>query len=348
MGEVYVYYTPASIGDGSYSDLICYGLHKSAIEKNFFPIDVCPLTWEEAEDYVKELIDKISSINNQKNLYIFADTNYKDLLSDLKDKDLGSLSFLILDTKECQEEYLNSIYISYYGAAYLSGLATKKIHQNWIDIGLEAENNFQLLCILANNASPVILGGLDGFAEAYGVSSEEEKKAAVCPPRVYFNDEDFAELYGRDFSVMAIYDTQKEDSMYDNAAYLYNVLNYINQQNPFEFYFPLCGSSIQGILRYSREHENLYTMGADVDYSAYSSQVAFSMVKHIDTVIMKSIDYWFNGKLPHHQELGLKDNATEFIVSGRENWTEMLGDIIQNKAVAIEKEQAYEAAKTNN
>lgn len=71
------------------------------------------------------------------------------------------------------------------------------------------------------------------------------------------------------------------------------------------FIFPLSGGSNNGIFRYSRE--NMFTLqliaGMDVDCSAYSTRVPFSLVVHVDEIVSSLIMQWYSlGSLPRHTD----------------------------------------------
>ena len=71
-----------------------------------------------------------------------------------------------------------------------------------------------------------------------------------------------------------------------------------------------------GLLRYNREEPDIFwTIGMDADRQAYSSDVPFSVVKHIDRAIEKCASQWRMETLPQHQNFGLAEGYTEVIVA---------------------------------
>ena len=130
------------------------------------------------------------------------------------------------------------------------------------------------------------------------------------------------------------------------AAYVLSVILQ-SSENPYDFYYPLCGTSIQGLLRYSLENHDypFLTAGVNSEVSAYSDYVVFSAIKHIDKVVKLCISQWFNEKtIPHFQEFGLKDGYTEVVVDGfLAKYITVLKDAVEDaKEIAIMKEREYE------
>lgn len=65
----------------------------------------------------------------------------------------------------------------------------------------------------------------------------------------------------------------------------------------------------------------------DADRQAYSSDVPFSVVKHIDRVIEKCVSQWRMETLPQHQNFGLAEGYTEVIVA--DTFETILGKTLQ-------------------
>lgn len=79
----------------------------------------------------------------------------------------------------------------------------------------------------------------------------------------------------------------------------------------------------------------------DTDRQAYSMDVPFSVVTHIDLVIENCVSKWYNSALPQHQSFGLSENYTEIILSDfyEDKLEEKLKEVHQS---AIEKELEHE------
>ena len=337
VANVCVFYTPGSLGDGAYSDTLCLGVHKTALEKNLSVMDICPTDWKDAEETVNMLLKTVGAGNKDKTLYVFADALYSSYLLPLKDKTLVSETFLLLDSKESAEQKLNTVFMSFYGTSYLAGLAAKSL--------LSQKDSPRVLSVLANDSSAVILDSMNGFASGYGVNLQDIK---ICDgfPSEQVSPEDFDEISEGGFCAIRFSASEDFFAGYKSAGFLYNAASVIQASFPFDFYFPLCGSSVQGLLRYNREkgEKSFYTAGVDIDYSPYSKQVPFSVVKHIDSVASDCIKKWLNDKLPHHQELGLGDGVMELVVS--QEFASLAEVVSGAKNTAVEKEGAYEKAKS--
>ncbi len=336
VASVCVFYTPGSLGDGAYSDTLCYGVHKIALEKNLSVMDVCPAHWQDAEETVGMLLKTVGQVTGLKTLYIFADALYGSYLSPLLDKKLNNETFLLLDSRERSEQNLNSVFISFYGTSYLAGLAAKEL--------LSAKQSPRVLSVLANDSSEVLLDSLKGFALGYGV---EENAITIrnAFPAEGIGPDYFSEVSTGAFCAVRLSDSQGYYAGYKNAGFIYNAASVIQAAFPFDFYFPLCGSSIQGLLRYNREKgdKSFYTAGIDIDYSPYAKQVPFSIVKHIDKVAGDCIIKWLDGKLPHHQELRMGKDVMELVVSP--DYAFLNKTVKAAEADAAKKEEAYENAK---
>lgn len=109
------------------------------------------------------------------------------------------------------------------------------------------------------------------------------------------------------------------------------------------FIFPLAGGSNLGVYRYTRDFpEGIYTSGMDVDQSGYSTQVAFSLVKHIDVLLEDYIDIWLSDtSLPRDKVYGIESGYIELILSP--TYSELCADRYDTYIKqAILKEQEYE------
>ena len=103
-------------------------------------------------------------------------------------------------------------------------------------------------------------------------------------------------------------------------------------------------------------HSNLFSsvddsyVGIDGDMTYEKEYCLFSIVKHIDKVMVDYIGLWLKGSMPKHQTLGLADGATGTIkknyrfvgASGYELFEERV-DMDSLRQVAIRKEmERYE------
>lgn len=109
------------------------------------------------------------------------------------------------------------------------------------------------------------------------------------------------------------------------------------------FIFPLAGGSNLGVFRYTRDYpDGIYTSGMDVVQAGYSSQVTFSVVKHIDILMEDYIQMWLSGtSLPRDKVYGMESGYIELSLSP--SYQELCSqryNIYMDQAIL--KEQEYE------
>jgi basic membrane protein A len=128
-----------------------------------------------------------------------------------------------------------------------------------------------------------------------------------------------------------------------------------NRNNNDVTFVPICGGAMHPLIRAVRAmsvSDNY--IGIDGDMSDDRSFCLFSILKHIDQVMVDYVGMWLNGTMPKHQTLGLVDGATDVVVSdyrfstvygsetGRAYWDKIL-NIDSLRQVAIKKEgERYE------
>ena len=81
--------------------------------------------------------------------------------------------------------------------------------------------------------------------------------------------------------------------------------------------FPLLGGSGIGALRCMNDNEtNLgLIIGMDVDQSAMSSRLPFSMIIKTGEIVHRYLDEWLQGKeWPKHRTLGMSEGGTEVML----------------------------------
>ena len=84
---------------------------------------------------------------------------------------------------------------------------------------------------------------------------------------------------------------------YTDAESLNHLCHRLDQEEHYDFVLPACGSSIQGLLRYTRDHpETFLTCGVDVDKQDYSENVAFSTIKGMGELVDNFLGSWLAGE----------------------------------------------------
>ena len=351
---VIVFHLPDGLGDNSYTDILTYGIHKAAIDNNLLVYDVIPDNME--NDAINKMQKVFASyreiIGAEENaeisvLFIFANEEYLGLLR-LKDKFGEILSstenpftYLLLESMEITpDSYLldedsdlsvvSSVYVPIYGASYLAGKATKEL--------LSSKTNPRVITLLANDYMESLNDGLQGFAQGYGKSDDTyifnyydtERQEASAITQLDF----LVETINNQAAGGDIHGFNSQDIAYKIA--------YNDNFNHFDLYFPICGGSIHGLLRYNREwgKDSFYTVGMDSDMSMYSSQVPFSVVRHVDKAAKLCIKQWVaDGKIPHFQRLGLEEGYTELVIS--KGYEKLSQTVKENLSDAIRMENEF-------
>ena len=74
--------------------------------------------------------------------------------------------------------------------------------------------------------------------------------------------------------------------------------------------------------------------------SMYSSQVPFSVVRHVDKAAKLCIKQWVaDGKIPHFQRLGLEEGYTELVIS--KGYEKLSQTVAENLSDAIRMENEF-------
>lgn len=353
---VIVFHLPNGLGDNSYTDILTYGIHKAAIENNLLVYDVTPDNMN--EDAISKMQKVFASyreiIGAEENadvsvLFIFANEGYLDLLS-LKEefgKYLSSrespFTYLLFESEEIavdsyslDEEndlsVLSTVYMPIYGVSYLAGKASKKL--------LSSKTNPRVITLLANDYMRPQIDGMMGFLAGYGRPYDGTTDSIYN----YYEAEkqEVETIKNLDLIVETIYSSAEAGDIYGfNSQDIAYKIAYNDNFNHFDLYFPICGGSIHGLLRYNREwgKDSFYTVGMDSDMSMYSSQVPFSVVRHVDKAAELCIKQWLDGKIPHFQRLGLEEGYTELVIS--KGYEKLSQTVEKNLSEAIEMEKKF-------
>lgn len=336
-GGLVAFYSPNGLGDNAYVDSFCSGVQKSAIKNTLWAYDVCPLSWDEAKTLVDDYIPRcyeLAKNDTTPMLFVFADAGYLTYISKYTAQKPDTISFLVFDSKETSDNAVHTVNIPLYGASYLAGLASKSL--------LSEVENPRVLSLIANDSSQTVMDSLKGFIAGY---------EAGWNGTVYdYNFTEWSDEKGQEFSALNFAVLELENEMdksgYDSANLAYALALFAEKLNPFDLYFPVCGGSVQELLRYNREkrEKSFYTIGMDSDLSSYTKQVPFSVIKHVDRAIETCVEEWLKDQLSHHHDFTLADGYSELVIS--KGYTKKLSDVVQNATqTAIEKETEYEKNK---
>lgn len=126
-----------------------------------------------------------------------------------------------------------------------------------------------------------------------------------------------------------------------------------------DFFFPLAKGSNAGLYKFSHESPFVLMLiaGMDVDCSAYSKRVPFSMIVNVKKVVKDYVSRWISGEnISGHHDFGMKDEVTSVRLSTlfyeiNDIWEGYYDDPLYwqdiydaNYDDAVRKETEYEAA----
>ena len=184
------------------------------------------------------------------------------------------------------------------------------------------------------------MGGCMAHLAGYNDSPHWDDRYPVQLHVRYLSDEPVGGFTMADSTAMRIY--QEEKHYFDEE-----------EMNDVTF-VPICGGAMHAIFR--ALHSNLFSsvndsyVGIDGDMTYEKEYCLFSIVKHIDKVMVDYIGLWLKGLMPKHQTLGLADGATgtikknyRFVGANGYQLFEERVDMDSLRQVAIRKEaERYE------
>lgn len=267
------------MGDNGYIDSSVEGVFAFADQTNTPMQLLLPESKEEAAQMYRQWIAENAARDSA--VLILGTEAYGDFAEQTHVQLTGKGTRVLLfeSTITDQPDGITSIFINRYGAAYLCGALSGILNA---------------FVIAATPGYHTLADAINGFMDGYEAHHAEGKKAEL----VYLADgeEGFA--------------------MPDSAYHLLS-----NRMENFFFYnemvFPLLGGSGVGVLRCMNDNEtNLGLMvGMDVDQSAMSSRVPFSLVVKTGEVVHHYLDDWLAGKeWPKHHELGMSEGGADVIL----------------------------------
>lgn len=309
---VYFIYRKGNMGDLTYTDAIYRGILEGT-SKNNLPIAL----WEiPADTAVSKILLSIlieflqGEENTNPTLIVLTNDGMEPALhySDSLIRRDSNLDILFLESRDTTL-HVHTMYFPLYGACYQAGRV----------VGEAMEDVDSVFVANANRYNNTLADMRDGFSDGL---NDAGRKVAVS--QYYLSEED-----GGGYNM--------GDSIYFHSYLI---------DKTYQMVLPLCGSTIQGFLRYNREHPySFYTVGMDADLQQYSSRVPFSLVKHLDAAVSDWIDRWAAGEtMPHHLSYGMSSGYTEMVVS--KTYAGKIDSTAQRlKYVSQEKEKVYESKK---
>lgn len=344
-------YPPNSLGDNSYYDDISYTLHVFARENNALMADIVPADSKEAEENLKTALETV--IPGAENLILCADSLYLSFLEKYDLTPLAGRQILVLDAREQENTAISTVHLPDYGVSMLAGSVAKSLSSYF-------GTDVKCLCMLANETNPNFLDGMKGFIQGFGADWNGKIYDVWDPFFDSLLGSGELEKYIKESSFI----TMKLDDVPDDGAWtglnanlrIYD--NLFSLQDPqtaygFNFYYPLCGSSVRGIglcAQDCSQKSPFLFAGVNVKNSVYSEYIPFYVVKHIDKVVSLCLSQWVSDKkIPHYQEFGLEMGFTELVINeddGKWNSKELKEAVEQGKEAAIKKEREYEAEQS--
>lgn len=304
--QVIALYIADGLGDRSYVDNIYRGVEAACIKNGLYVLHLSPADADEGRAYIENIL-RYGYNDGIKRLFLVTDQSYTDVLKDNAD--------LIPDNDDMKMVFFETrpfttnaytLYVPFYGGMYAAGYLAQTM-----------EDVDSVAIFSANVSIPALVDSRKAFMEGFTVNGKETIE------NYYLGEgtEGFAAA----------------DTLY-KVSYMVDSL--------YDMVLPLCGGSVQGLLRYNREYPttSFYTVGVDADMSSYSSRVPFSCVKHMDDVVDLVVSQWLSDSLPRHQTLGMKEGYVEVIIPDdyKERFESYYSEIFET---AVQKEEDYEATQ---
>ncbi len=310
---VYFIYKEGALGDLSYVDALWRGIAKATNNGNMLlSLTELPGDTSKVDFALSCFLEYMRNEGkDRRSLIVVANDNLEQLLHryEAAFTASGNVKVLLAETKDTTLS-INTIRMPGYGVYYQAG---RVVAQCLTDVD-------RILIASANAAE----GNITDMRTAFCQGIEDGKGEAQ-----------------REVSVDNYYISETSGG-YDEAEKLYR-MSY-DFDGKYQLVVPICGGTIQGFLRYNREHPtSFYTAGVDVDFQRYSDRVPFSIVKHIDEAVADWITRWAKGEaMEKHVTLGLSTGYTELVIA--DSYKQTIGPAAASLLqTAIEKEEEYES-----
>ena len=267
------------MGDNGYLDSSVEGVFAFAFQTDTPMQMLLPKDKAEAEMlyglWLKENADRDSTV------LIVGTEDYSDFVerTPVSFTGKGTRVLLFESTITGQPDGVSSIMINRYGASYLCG-AMSGVMDAFVLAASPGYNTLQ--------------DAIGGFMEGYEAHHDEGRKAELA----YLSDGETG--FAMPDSAYRVMARRMEN------YFVYN-----------EMVFPLLGGSGLGVLRCMNDEEsNLgLLIGMDVDQSAMSSRVPFSLLVKTGDVVHRYLDDWLAGReWPKHQTLGMGEGGADVML----------------------------------
>lgn len=319
----------SGLGDNGYNDLIMRGVMQFAEEHPEVELSVLiPSTLDDVKLLASQWQSNLAAADDNNHLLLLGSSEYVAALSSLT-LPLGNHRQVLLvegDSVAPTGEGIATFKVRRYGASYLVGCLAREVPDAFVMAAYEGDAM----------VSELIAGFCDGYHDQGGGTAQVHYLAT--------------DASGFAMADAAFKWTASLVDLYEMAL-----------EDPDAFIFPVAGGSNSGVYKYTRDRtfSPLLVCGMDVDASAYSRRVPFSMVLHLDRMVNSLLTRWAtDGTLPAHTEAGLENaDAVEVIVHHSfyddiDVYKDYYGDpdywadgLNAYYATALAKEKAYEEVR---
>lgn len=279
QAQVTLLATYNGMGDNGYIDSSVEGVFAFAFQTGTPMQMLLPDSKEEAEMLYNLWIE--NNADRDSAVLIVGSEVYGDIVehTPVNITGKGTRVLIFESTITGQPDGVSSIMINRYGASYLCGAMSGML---------------DAFVIAASPGYNTLEESIRGFMDGYEAHHDEGKKLEMT----YLSD-------GETGFAMPDSAYHLMSRRMDNF-FVYN-----------EMVFPLLGGSGLGVLRRMNDEEaNLgLIIGMDVDQSAFSPRVPFSLLVKTGDVVHRYLDDWLAGKeWPRHQTLGMRDGGTDVML----------------------------------
>ena len=301
--RVEVVLSPGGVGDQGYNDKILRGFQEASVKYGFTLSLHIPEEKEQGAQIYEDWLNTPPDDDCERSLFVFSGSEYEYLLESLTLPDDNRKDVLMFET-EHEFDGIYTFFVGCYAASYLAGATSV------LDNGGEEQ---KALVIAANPHDRQVRRAVEGYRDGYLAAG-----GSGCD--VHYLSEDSDGGY----------------RMQDEAYHFC-----LEKDGDYMYYFSAAGASNKGVYRFSRETLNL-AVGMDDDMGLFSSLISFSVVKHMDKVVIDIIgDLLARRNIPYHQTFTYSSGYEEMVFSEgiTSDWFLDISDI-KNRIVEIE--QSYE------
>ncbi len=276
--------TPNGLGDNGYNDAAAEGIFAFAGATGTRMRLLLPENEAEAEEMYRQWLT--DNAEKDSAVMILGNSAYESIAQSNHATLSGKGSRVLLFESEAAIDGVSTVLVSRYGVSWLAGAMSQ---------------GFDALILAATKGVPTLEESIAGFKEAREAYAGEYD-GLLCKTTLHY-----------------LADGEAGFAMPD-SAYRYIAWRAASVSSYDEMIFPLLGGSEAGVLRYLNDNEftTALMVGMDVDQTGQSSRIPFSVVIRIGDVLKQYLNDWLAGReWPARQRLGMKDGATDIVVTPR-------------------------------